>query len=41
MAAAAEERSNHPLAHAIVEAARGQELSGSRREDVQVFRGGD
>jgi Cu+-exporting ATPase len=36
IAASAEERSNHPLAHAILEAARGRNLQWSPAEDVQV-----
>jgi len=39
MAAAAEERSNHPLAHAIVDAARARGLTWPAAEDVQVFPG--
>ena len=39
MAAAAEERSNHPLAHAIVDAARGRGLELDAAEDVQIFPG--
>ena len=39
MAAAAEERSNHPLAHAIVDAARARGLAWPAAEDVQVFPG--
>jgi Cu+-exporting ATPase len=39
MAAAAEERSNHPLAHAIVDFARGLELAWKPAEDVQILPG--
>jgi Cu+-exporting ATPase len=39
MAAVAEERSNHPLAHAIVDAARGRGLEWRPAEDVQIFPG--
>ena len=39
LAAAAEERSAHPLAHAVVDAARKQGLSWSPAEDVQVIPG--
>jgi Cu+-exporting ATPase len=39
MAAAAEERSNHPLAHAILDAARGRGLEWRAAEDVQIFPG--
>ena len=39
MAAAAEERSNHPLAHAILDAARGRGLEWRPAEDVQIFPG--
>lgn len=39
MAAAAEERSNHPLAHAIVDAARARGLEWKPAEDAQVFPG--
>ncbi|MGA2568958.1 MAG: heavy metal translocating P-type ATPase [Terracidiphilus sp.] len=39
VAAAAEERSNHPLAHAIVDAARGQGIEWRPAEDVQVIPG--
>jgi Cu+-exporting ATPase len=39
MAAAAEERSNHPLAHAIVDAACGRGLEWRPAEDVQIFPG--
>ena len=39
LAAAAEERSNHPLAHAIVDHARGLGLRWSPAEDVQVLPG--
>lgn len=39
MATAAEERSNHPLAHAVVEYARGRGLSWRAAEDVQVIPG--
>lgn len=39
IAAAAEERSNHPLAHAIVDRARSDGLTWSAAEDVQVFPG--
>ena len=39
MASAAEERSNHPLAHAIVDFARGKGLTWKPAEDVQVFPG--
>ena len=39
MAAAAEERSNHPLAHAIIDAARGRGLEWRPAEDVQIFPG--
>jgi len=38
-AAAAEERSNHPLAHAVVEYARGRGLSWNAAEEVQVIPG--
>ena len=38
-AAAAEERSNHPLAHAIVDAARGRGLAWPPAEDVQILPG--
>jgi Cu+-exporting ATPase len=38
-AAAAEERSNHPLAHAIVDAAKSRGLSWPSAEDVQVLPG--
>jgi P-type Cu+ transporter len=39
IAAAAEERSNHPLAHAIVEAARDRSLTWEPAHDVQVLPG--
>ena len=39
MAAAAEERSNHPLAHAVVDAARARGLAWPAAEDLQVFPG--
>jgi Cu+-exporting ATPase len=39
MAAAAEERSNHPLAHAVVEAARARGLVWQPAEDVQILPG--
>jgi Cu+-exporting ATPase len=39
MAAAAEERSNHPLAHAIVDHAHGAGLSLAPAEDVQILPG--
>jgi Cu+-exporting ATPase len=39
MAAAAEERSNHPLAHAIVDAAKSRRLSWPSADDVQVLPG--
>jgi Cu+-exporting ATPase len=39
MAAAAEERSNHPLAHAIVDAAKSRGLSWPSADDVQVLPG--
>ena len=39
MAAAAEERSNHPLAHAIVDAARAHGLEWRPAEDVQILPG--
>ena len=39
MAAAAEERSNHPLAHAIVDAARSRGLVWPPAEDVQILPG--
>jgi Cu+-exporting ATPase len=39
MAAAAEERSNHPLANAIVDAARGRELTWEAAQEVQVLPG--
>ena len=39
LAAAAEERSNHPLAHAIVDAAKSRGLSWPSAEDVQVLPG--
>jgi Cu+-exporting ATPase len=39
MAAAAEERSNHPLAHAIVDAARERGIEWRPAEDVQIFPG--
>jgi Cu+-exporting ATPase len=39
MAAAAEERSNHPLAHAILDAAHGKGLEWRPAEDVQIFPG--
>ena len=39
MAAAAEERSNHPLAHAVVDAARARGLEWQPAEDVQSFAG--
>ncbi len=39
MAAAAEERSNHPLAHAVVDAARARGLSWEPAQDVQIVPG--
>ena len=39
MAAAAEEQSNHPLAHAIVDAARARGLVWQPAEDVQILPG--
>ncbi len=39
IAAAAEERSNHPLAHAIVDYARGRGLTWPAAEDVQILPG--
>jgi len=39
IAAAAEERSNHPLAHALVDAARARGLDWKPAEDVQVLAG--
>jgi Cu+-exporting ATPase len=39
LAAAAEERSNHPLAHALVDAARARDLVWPPAEDVQVLPG--
>ena len=39
IAAAAEERSNHPLAHAIVDAARSRALAWSSAQDVQILPG--
>jgi Cu+-exporting ATPase len=39
MAAAAEQRSNHPLAHAVVDAARTRALAWQPAEDVQVLPG--
>jgi P-type Cu+ transporter len=39
IAAAAEERSNHPLAHAIVDYARGLDLSWKSAEEVQILPG--
>jgi len=39
MAAAAEERSNHPLAHAIVESARARQLVWQPAQEVQVLPG--
>jgi Cu+-exporting ATPase len=39
IAAAAEDRSNHPLAHAIVDKARAEGLTWKAAEDVQVFPG--
>jgi Cu+-exporting ATPase len=39
MAAAAEERSNHPLAHAVVDTARARELVWQPAEDAQVLPG--
>ncbi len=39
IAAAAEERSNHPLAHAVVEAARQRSLNWQPAEDVQILPG--
>jgi Cu+-exporting ATPase len=39
MAAAAEERSNHPLAHAVVDAARTRGLTWQPAEDVQILPG--
>ena len=39
LAAAAEERSNHPLAHAIVEAARARNLIWQPAQDVQIVPG--
>ncbi|MGB7549736.1 MAG: heavy metal translocating P-type ATPase [Terracidiphilus sp.] len=39
MAAAAEERSNHPLAHAVVDFARGRGLTWQPAEEVQILPG--
>ena len=39
MAAAAEERSNHPLAHAVVDAVRARGLAWQPAEDVQILPG--
>jgi Cu+-exporting ATPase len=39
LAAAAEERSNHPLAHAVVDAARARGLVWQPAEDVQILPG--
>ena len=39
MAAAAEERSNHPLAHAVVEYARRRELRWEPAQEVQIYPG--
>ena len=39
MAAAAEERSNHPLAHAVIDAAQARGLIWQPAEDVQIFPG--
>jgi len=39
MAAAAEERSNHPLAHAVVDAARARKLVWQPADDVQILPG--
>jgi Cu+-exporting ATPase len=39
MAAAAEERSNHPLAHAVVDAARSRGLAWQPAEEVQILPG--
>ncbi len=39
MAAAAEDRSNHPLAHAIVDFARGQNIAWQPAEELQVLPG--
>jgi Cu+-exporting ATPase len=39
MAAAAEERSNHPLAHAVVEYAKRHELRWEPAQDVQIYPG--
>ena len=39
MAAAAEERSNHPLAHAIIDAARARNLVWAPAEDAQILPG--
>ncbi len=39
IAAAAEERSNHPLAHAIVDAARGRGIEWRAAEDAQILPG--
>jgi Cu+-exporting ATPase len=39
LAAAAEERSNHPLAHAIVDGARARKLTWPPAEDVQIIPG--
>jgi Cu+-exporting ATPase len=39
MAAAAEERSNHPLAHAVIDFSRGLGLTWEPAQDVQVFPG--
>ncbi len=39
MAAAAEERSNHPLAHAVVEYAKRRELRWEPAQDVQIYPG--
>jgi P-type Cu+ transporter len=39
IAAAAEERSNHPLAHAIIDFARGKQIKWKSAEDVQIIPG--
>lgn len=39
MAAAAEERSNHPLAHAVVDAARSRNLAWEQAEEAQILPG--
>ncbi len=39
IAAAAEEQSNHPLAHAIVDAARGRQITWKPAQDVQILPG--